>query len=321
MTSKRLVNRCRENPYSSAVMAAVAKPVYRFCAGLSAQLARKVRKNGVSVRLANGQNLRLARNSGVELASLLHWGGVDAYEPHTSRTLRFFFERVRNFVDVGANYGFYSLLAGLSNLRLNVIAFEPVPEICSALMRNVLANGLQRRIEIHQLALSSCTGTGRFFLPQSEATDRESTGSLAPDSWQQRKKSPSFPVTTIRFDDFERQHPMTLELVKVDVEDFEADVLLGMEATITRDRPFIVCEILPRAHANERTRKWVESMGYTPYWITPCGYTRVSRFDFSRPAYQDFLLSPVRLPGEVLTDLEGLWAEAINARHSLFATR
>jgi FkbM family methyltransferase len=302
-------------------MAAVAKPIYSFCAGLSTQLARKVRKNGVSVRLPNGQNLRLARDAGVELASLLHWGGVDAYEPHTSRTLRFFFQRVNSFVDVGANYGFYSLIAGLSNPKLRVIAFEPVPEICSALMKNVVENGLQARIETHQVALSNCTGVGRFFLPASEAMDCESTGTLAAGSWQERRKSPSFPVTTVRFDDFERQHPITLELVKLDVEDFEADVLIGMEGTIARDRPFIICEILPRAHGNERTREWVESAGYTPYWITPCGYIRVSRFDFARPAWQDFLLSPVSVPGEILSDMEGLWAEAALSRQSAVATR
>lgn len=309
MIGKRLINQCRENPYSSAVMAAVAKPVYQLCAGLSAQLARKVRKNGVKVPLPNGNTLQLARDAGVDLASLLHWGGLDAYEPHTSRTLRFFFGRVDSFVDVGANYGFYSLLAALLNPRLRVIAFEPVPEICSALMRNVVANGIQGRIEIHQVALSNCTGMRRFFLPPSDFRDCESTGTLANDSWQQRRNSPSFPVATLQFDDFERQHPMTLELAKVDVEDFEADVLTGMKHTIARDRPFIVCEILPRPHGNQRTLRWVESAAYTPYWITPCGYIRVSHFDFPRPAWQDFLLSPVRVPGEIVTDLDQLWAQ------------
>jgi hypothetical protein len=36
---------------------------------------------------------------------------------------------------------------------------------------------------------------------------------------------------------------MKVDLVKIDVEDFEAGLLAGMERTIRRDRPFIVCEI------------------------------------------------------------------------------
>ncbi|HYA61792.1 MAG TPA: hypothetical protein VED66_01230 [Candidatus Sulfotelmatobacter sp.] len=32
-------------------------------------------------------------------------------------------------MDVGANYGFYSLLAALWNQVLRVVAFEPVPQM------------------------------------------------------------------------------------------------------------------------------------------------------------------------------------------------
>ena len=52
----------------------------------------------------------------------------------------------------------------------------------------------------------------------------------------------------------------------------------------------------------------MESLGYTPYWITPSGYIRVSCFDFERRFFQDFLLSPVLVPGEVITDLGAFWA-------------
>jgi hypothetical protein len=101
---------------------------------------------------------------------------------------------------------------------------------------------------------------------------------------------------------------MRVDLVKIDVEDFEAGVLAGMTATIRRDRPFIVCEILPREHGNEQTQSVIESLGYTPYWITPNGYVRVSRFDFERPVLQDFLLSPVPPAGEVIANPQTFWA-------------
>jgi len=57
------------------------------------------------------------------------WNGLEGFEPDTSRTLRFFFETTATFVDVGANYGFYSLLAALWNQVLRVVAFEPVPQM------------------------------------------------------------------------------------------------------------------------------------------------------------------------------------------------
>jgi len=67
---------------------------------------------------------------------------------------------------------------------------------------------------------------------------------------------------------------MQVDLVKIDVEDFGADVLAGMQEVIRRDRPFIVCEVLPPGHRNERTRDILAALGYQPYWITPSGYIR-----------------------------------------------
>lgn len=304
MIGSTALKRWRENYYLSAMLAAVAKPVHRVCHELSSQIAMKVKKNGVAVSLPNGRTLRIARDSGVGIASLLLWGGLDGYEPETSKTLRFFFERATTFVDVGANYGFYSLLGALWNPSLRVVAFEPVPEIYSALIRNVALNGLEGRVTAYQIALADRSGSASFYLPASESKDCEATGTLVNDGWQSRKQSPKIEVQTARLDDHEKSHPMKVDLVKIDVEDFEAGVLNGMQGCIRRDRPFIVCEILPREHGNEKTRKIVESLGYTAYWITSSGYIRVSRFDFDRAGSQDFLLSPVSVPGEVVKSLE-----------------
>jgi FkbM family methyltransferase len=288
--------------------ASLAKPIRWVSLRLGTQIEEMVKKNGVALSLPNGRVLRLARDSGVNLASLLFWKGLDGYEAQTSKTLRFFFERAATFVDVGANYGLYSILGALWNPNLRVVAFEPVPQIHQALARNVSLNHLEQRVSTLQLALADRAGEATFYLPRTASKDFETTGTLAADSWQSRKGSPEILVKTLRFDDFEPLHPMTVDLLKIDVEDFEAGVLAGMEHTIRRDRPFIVCEILPRAHRNERTRQIVESLNYTPYWITRSGYIRVSRFDFERESFEDFLLSPVAAPGEVITDLDALWS-------------
>ena len=51
--------------------------------------------------------------------------------------------RTRLFVDVGAHYGFYALLAGKRGSSLEVIACEPTPETCKVLALNVALNGLK----------------------------------------------------------------------------------------------------------------------------------------------------------------------------------
>jgi FkbM family methyltransferase len=301
-----VLRRWRENYYASRVLSSLSKPVERSCRAISHGLRSHVPRNGMKFRLPNGQILRMGRDSGIYLASGLFWGGLDSFEPHTSRTLRFFFSRAASFVDVGANYGFYSLLAAHWNPNLQVVAFEPVPQIFERLNRNIELNGLQQRIRSYCLALSDRSGPAKLYVPRSESRDFESTATLAQGNWQQRKGSPSLDLEAVSFGDFEKQHGSRLEIVKIDVEDHEANVLQGMQAAIQRDRPFIVCEILSRSHGNERTREIINALGYTAYWVTPYGYIRVSRFDFDRES-EDFLLSPVSTDAEVVTDLNALW--------------
>jgi len=303
----RLLKRWRDDYYVSELLAGLAKPACSLSALIARQLQRRVRKNGVTIRLPNGSPMTIARDSGIGLASLLFWHGLDGFEPYTSRILRSVFERSTNFVDVGANYGFYSVLGALWNPNLHVVAFEPVGEIFEGLLRNVQANSAVGRIRCENLALSSRSGRAVFFLPQSENKDIESTGTLATESWQSRKGSPQIEVETIRFDEYEANHSMHVDLVKIDVEDFEADVLEGMRTVILRDQPFIVCEVLPRKHGNARTLREIESLRYQPYWITPVGCIRVARLDFERGNLTDFLFSPVSTQDAVLDNIETLF--------------
>lgn len=297
------LRRWRDEYYFSRVLSAVTKPMQSLCSTLARQIEMKVKRNGVALRLPNGANMRLARDAGVTLASALYWHGLDGHERETSRALRFFFERSGCFVDVGANYGFYSVLAALWNPTLRVVSFEPLPAIFAGLRKNVFLNQVEARVHCENLALSNQTGTATLYLPPTTGNDLESTGTLSLDSWQVRQRCEPVQVQTIRLDDYELRHPMRVDVVKIDVEDFEADVLLGMERIVRRDQPFIICEILPRnrEHKNERTRQAIEKLNYTPYWITDAGFIRVSRLDFERP-FTNFLLSPVATSHEVLPD-------------------
>jgi FkbM family methyltransferase len=302
-----LLKRWRDNYFLSQLLAYPAKALCFVASQTALHLERKVRKNAVTIRLPNGQSLSIGRNCGIGIASLLFWHELDGFEAETSRTLRFLFERATTFIDVGANCGFYSVLSGLWNPNLQIVAFEPVPSIFDGLRKNVRLNQLEGRVHCENVALSRESGRATFFLPKGEGLDVESTGTLALDSWQSRKGSPRIEVETVRFDEYETRHRMRVDLIKIDVEDFEADVLEGMRETITRDRPFIVCEVLPRVHGNRRTLEIVEALNYQPYWITSTGYIKVPRFDFGRRNYTDFLLSPVSTPDVVLDNLDVLW--------------
>jgi hypothetical protein len=126
---KRFLKRWRDNYYLSLLLAYCAKPLWLISSRAALRIEQSVRKNGVTIKLPNDKRMSLERDSGIGIASLLFWHGLDGFEPETSRTLRFLFERAATFLDVGANCGLYSVLGALWNPKLEVFAFEPVPQI------------------------------------------------------------------------------------------------------------------------------------------------------------------------------------------------
>ncbi len=79
-------------------------------------------------------------------------------------TTRFLIEQLKPgqvFVDGGACYGYFSLLAGeLVGPNGKVLAFEPNPRSASLLRRNLALNGMEGRAEVEEVALAG-PGSGR----------------------------------------------------------------------------------------------------------------------------------------------------------------
>lgn len=66
------------------------------------------------------------------------------------------------FLDIGANQGLYSLIAGQNPHCTRAIALEPVPDTIARLRQNVDANGLQDKVQAVEAALSNQHGTAKI---------------------------------------------------------------------------------------------------------------------------------------------------------------
>ena len=75
------LQRWRDNYYLSHLLASVAKPLHFPLAGMAKVLQRRIRRNGFTLRLPNGKNLIIGRDTCIDLASLLFWHGLDGFEP------------------------------------------------------------------------------------------------------------------------------------------------------------------------------------------------------------------------------------------------
>ncbi|MFD9903372.1 FkbM family methyltransferase [Streptomyces sp. NPDC059063] len=171
----------------------------------------------------------------------LRRAGLAGYEPLTQATLLALAQQApagTAFYDVGAHIGLYSALvsAVYREKALDVFAFEPTPAT-AALSRTIRdVNGLG--FELVEAAVAGAPGTAELFL----SDKAESSNSLNP---AHRRSSASVRVPVVTLDGFTVERAAVPHVIKVDVETFEADVLQGALSTISRHRPWIVCELLP----------------------------------------------------------------------------
>lgn len=150
-------------------------------------------------------------------------------------------DRAAACYDVGANTGYYSVLAGQVLRRDRVRAFEPVPQIADRLRANLDRHGVEARVL--EVALSEEVGSAPLFLPPAGHGLVETSGSL--DAGFKPAIAGSIRVATTTLDEVNTGFGgERVGLIKIDVEGCEARVLAGADGVVARDRPVVALEIL-----------------------------------------------------------------------------
>jgi FkbM family methyltransferase len=167
------------------------------------------------------------------------------------------------FYDIGANVGFFSLLAAR---RVGpggaVYAIEPVRENADAIRRNAGLNDFAH-VQVFDVAIDEAKRTGELFVTKWDGGSSLSTAAVAPaDALEQRA------VDVVSLDELvesRRLRPPTL--VKIDVEGAELGALRGMQDTLRRHRPIVVFEVDDGDHG-ALIRRWKELDDF----VTGLGY-------------------------------------------------
>lgn len=163
-------------------------------------------------------------------------------------------------IDVGANQGVFAF--AFSKVATRVEAFEPNADY-AAFARRMLG----RRARVHEIALSNETGQAEFVVPVAEdGVVLHLGGSLraaAPPAGRVMR----FNVVVRTLDSFAFRD---VRIIKVDVEGSEMAVLQGARATIARDHPPLVVELLTGAHADPIavTEAICATYGYAAWLVT-----------------------------------------------------
>lgn len=141
------------------------------------------------------------------------------------------------FVDIGANVGQHSLY--MQRLATTVIAFEPYEAVRKQLLSQIDANGIAN-IEVQALGLSNENARLPFYAPTGSNVGIGSFDASTVDKGNRLIGE----LELVRGDDFfAARADLKIDLIKIDVEGFEKLALQGLQATLAKNRPVVVCEI------------------------------------------------------------------------------
>jgi FkbM family methyltransferase len=168
---------------------------------------------------------------------LYYWG---SYEPEQTAAFKALLHELHpaTFIDIGANIGYYSLLAA-THSRAKVYSFEPSPSIADCLTRSVNANLYNDRIRVIRKAASCTPGELSFFI--NENPHNFGLGSIV----NTVASSTMVNVECCAADDELQEDLAAPILCKIDVEGAELMVLKGMTRILENLCPVLIVEMHP----------------------------------------------------------------------------
>lgn len=168
----------------------------------------------------------------------------------------------RVFYDVGANVGFFGLIAArIVGGDGAVYAFEPLPHIAAETRANAERNGLGN-LQVLEVAAGDREGTASLIVTRHPGGATLSRADVGDDAVGE------VAVRTVRLDDLVVAGTIRPpDTVKIDVEGVEMEVIDGLRRTIAGHRPVIVCEFdaVTGDLADEKVHRAGEVLGQLGY--------------------------------------------------------
>jgi len=139
-------------------------------------------------------------------------------------------DKSKIFLDIGSNIGYHSLLA--SRFCKKVIAFEPIPKIYNQFSESISVNKIDN-IELYNIALGDKQEVSKLHI---------NTTNYGGSSINQNHGEN---YINIKIETLESLKINKFDVIKLDVEGYEPNVILGNKEIILKNRPTILLEFTP----------------------------------------------------------------------------
>ncbi len=202
----------------------------------------------------------------------------------------------KTIIDIGAHTGIYSIIAAKSNPQTTIYSFEPHPFNYQRFKSHIELNNLTKVQAINK-AVGDTVSAVEFNIPDdNRITDVASMDkSFSTTMYKGEFDWKVVKAEQISIDIFcDQQKISKVDLIKLDVENYELPVFKGMQHTIKINRPYILCELF---HTEEKLAfidGILQSENYYVYDFTENGLMALSSIR-SLPTGLNYLLSPINL--------------------------
>ena len=190
-------------------------------------------------------------------------------EPEVQAVLHRYLRPGMIVYDIGANIGFFSLLAArLVGTTGRVTAFEADPEIAARVRDNVARNQ-GGPISVEGKAVWSSSSPVFFARADAEMSPDRGLGHVI-DNDAERPAAGTIRVEAVTVDEYVRKFGAP-DFIKCDVEGAEVEVFRGASKLLNEKQPLILCEM----HGDENRQTLLKALANFGYQCEPCGKNHI----------------------------------------------
>jgi FkbM family methyltransferase len=215
--------------------------------------------------------------------------GSRLHEPPIAALIRAELDPMSTFFDVGANLGFFTVLAAniCTASEGSVHAFELDPALIPLVEESLRLN--EERGPVHLNCVACADETGRFHAFQAAQEANPSTNQVILSS--EEDHDTAVQAMTLTLDHYHESTDVAPDLIKMDIEGAEALAVPGMLSLVTEVAPRIILEVHPED---------VRELGGTPLELVEqlqeaAGYDTVQQVESYRSeiTHRDQVLAPL----------------------------